>query len=69
VSALGVGDGLTLADARAMMREATKDKSYILTPIGQEVDQFMRSLRWQGAPKNTLDTYEHVLVEALAGFR
>jgi len=52
--------GLTLADAARMMREAMRDKSYRLTPLGEDVASFLRSKRKSSAD-NTVLAYESTL--------
>jgi len=51
---------LTLADAARMMREAMRNKTYQLTPLGMESAEFLRFQRKRLA-KNSLDAYESTL--------
>lgn len=50
-----------------MMREfysrTVKDKSYRAYPVGAEVGRWMRHLRINGHPQNTLDSYESTLAK------
>lgn len=57
-----VADGLTLAQAARMIREAVKDRSYRATPLGLEVARYYRWKRneW-GARPSTLRDYEAIL--------
>src|SRR5204863_7284871 len=55
---------LTLGQAAQMMREAVKDKSYRVTPLGLEVAHFMRWFRNEyGATVETLRDYEAILAK------
>ena len=40
---------LTIADAARIMREAVKDKSYQLLPLGEDCAEFLRSKRERAA--------------------
>lgn len=51
---------MTLADAARMMREAMRDKTYQLTPLGMESAEFLRFQRKRLA-QNSLDAYESTL--------
>lgn len=56
------GTAFTLAEAAAVLREAVRDKSYRLTPVGVLVARYVRWLRneW-GATPATIRDYEGVL--------
>lgn len=60
---LGSPDSLTLAQAALIMREATKDKTYQLSPLGQEVAGYLRAKR-----KRLTDKSEVAYESALACF-
>jgi integrase/recombinase XerD len=62
-AAVSAASPLQLAQAARIMREATKDKSYQLTPLGQDVAGFLRIKR-KSLARNTLLAYE----STLAGF-
>jgi integrase/recombinase XerD len=51
---------LTVADAARIMREATKDKSYLAYPLGLEWGEFLRAKRMARCRPNTIDSYESV---------
>lgn len=51
-------------DLAAMMRaveEALRDGTWKHSPIGKEVEAYLRALRWSQASDNTLAAYQHVL--------
>lgn len=61
-----VSDGLPVMPTGPMIRDArraVKDKSYQRYPVGAEVGRYLRALRFSGAAKNTIDTYELVLAK------
>ena len=45
-----------------------KDKSYRVSPVGEDVGRYMRALRWSDKAQNTLDTYEIVLARLAVDF-
>lgn len=51
---------LTLAEAARIMRAATKDKSYLLFPLGEDVGDYLRHKR-KRLTKASFDGYESVL--------
>lgn len=49
----------------AMMRaveQAMRDGTWKHSPIGRDIDAYLRALRWGGASDNTIQAYQHVLV-------
>ena len=50
-----------LALVALLLRADVKDKTYRLTPIGRDAQQFLEALEWEGAKQNTLDSYETTL--------
>lgn len=55
---------VSVTDLAAMMRaveQAMRDRTWVDTPIGREVNAYLRALRWQSESKNTHDAYEMVL--------
>ena len=60
---MSVGETTTLPvmPLGPMIRAAVRDKSYQRCPVGVEVQRYLSDLRWEGATKNTLETYEQVL--------
>jgi integrase len=62
VSALAAPDGLTLARALEMVREATRDKSYLELPMGREVGRYLAAKN-KTLTKASQIRYESVLHE------
>jgi integrase/recombinase XerC len=55
-------DALTLAEATRIVREATRDKSYQATPLGEEVAAYLRSKR-KRLTEISADRYERTLAK------
>lgn len=58
---------LTLARALEMVREATRDKSFLELPFGQEVDAYLRSKK-KRLTSASLETWETVLHKLVLAF-
>jgi site-specific recombinase XerC len=50
-----------LAFAAFVREAAMRDKSYRVSPVGEEVGRFLRAIRWADAAENTLLAYETAL--------
>lgn len=57
-------DARRVMEAAAIMRQLhpliVKDKTYRKFPIGAEAGRFLTAMEWEGAARNTLDSYETV---------
>jgi integrase len=58
LTSLGLQRGLLLRVLQEQLEAEVKDKSYQLTPIGEQVRRFLDDLRFNGGPDNTLEAYE-----------
>jgi integrase len=55
--------------AQARVESVVLDKSYRAYPLGELVGRYMRTLRFEGAKRNTLESYETVLRLFVRHFR
>ena len=56
-----IGLARKMRELETLLEQAMRDRTWKLSPLGREVDRYLRALRWVEAPQTTLTAYEHVL--------